>query len=107
LAKIFVIIGLTLSVYEFGGIKTIHQFLELGIAAGILMGTYLMAKDNIQGYFWLMLGNVSCASLMGLEAFYLLMVQQIISLIFVTDAYLVRRRISIGKFANCRQQTNA
>jgi hypothetical protein len=91
IAKLSVLVGLFLSVYEFGGIKNLSQFLELGIAAGFLMGTYLMAKDNAQGYLWLMLGNVSCASLMGTEGFYILMTQQLVSLGFVTDAFLVRR----------------
>lgn len=93
IARLSVLIGLSLSFYEFGGIKTINQILEIGIAAGFLMGTYMMAKDKAQGYFWLMLGNVSCASLMGLEGFLVLMAQQMVSLIFVTDAYLVRRKI--------------
>ena len=52
----------------------------------------MMAKDNIQGYLWLMLGNISCASLMGIEGFFILMIQQLVSLIFVTDAFLVRRK---------------
>ena len=98
IAKLSVLIGVVLSVHEFGGIKTPHQFLELGIAAGFLMGTYMMAKDNVHGYFWLMLGNISCASLMGMEGYFILMIQQLVSLIFVTDAFLVRRRkCTIGK----------
>ena len=90
-AKLSVLVGFALSVYEFGGIKNLSQFLELGIAAGFLMGTYMMAKDNAQGYLWLMLGNVTCASLMGIESFYILMIQQMVSLCFVSDAFLVRR----------------
>lgn len=98
IAKLSVLFGIVLSLYEFGGIKTPNQFLELGIAAGFLMGTYMMAKDNVQGYFWLMLGNVSCASLMGIEGFFILMIQQLVSLIFVADALLVRRKkYTIGK----------
>ena len=92
ISKAGVFIGLTLSIYEFGGLTTTNQFLELGIAAGFLIGTYLMAKDNVQAYIWLMIGNVSCASLMGLEGFYILMIQQLISLIFVTDAFINRRK---------------
>ena len=96
-AKLSVLIGLALSFYEFGGIKTLNQALELGIAAGFLMGTYMMAKDKVQGYFWLMLGNVSCASLMGLEGFFVLMAQQTVSLFFVTDAYLARTQTLISE----------
>ena len=95
LSIVFVLTGLMISAYEFGGIKTIYQFLELGIAAGFLMGTYMMAKDKIQGYLWLMLGNVSCATLMGMEGFLILMTQQLISLLFVTDAYIVRKKAII------------
>lgn len=91
LAKLSVVFGLALSLYEYGGITDISQVLELGIAAGFLLGTYLTAKDSPQGYLWLMLGNVSCSSLMGLEGFYILMVQQLVSLIFVVDAFVVSR----------------
>ncbi len=92
ISKISVLVGLALSVYEFGGIKNLSQLLELGIAAGFLMGTYMMAKDNAQGYLWLMLGNVSCASLMGIEGYFIFMTQQLVSLAFVTDAFLTRRK---------------
>ncbi|MDX1285754.1 MAG: hypothetical protein R3182_12110 [Draconibacterium sp.] len=92
ISKISVLVGLALSVYEFGGIKNLSQLLELGIAAGFLMGTYMMAMDNAQGYLWLMLGNVSCASLMGIEGYFIFMTQQLVSLAFVTDAFLTRRK---------------
>jgi len=91
IARIAIVSGLALSIYDHGGIKT-TQILELGIAAGFLMGTYLMAKDLSQGYFWLMLGNVTCSTLMGIEGYYVLMVQQLVSLIFVADAYLIRKK---------------
>lgn len=92
LARFSVVIGLVLSFYEFGGITTLTQVFELCIAAGFLMGTYLMAKDRIHGYFWLMLGNVSCSALMGIEGYYILMLQQAVSLFFVVDAYRTRHR---------------
>lgn len=91
IAKLSVIVGLTLSVGEFGGIKHVSQFLELGMSAGYLMGTHMTAKDNAQGYPRLMLGNVSCASLMGMEGFYILMTRQLVFLGWVTDAFFVRR----------------
>jgi len=92
LARFSVVIGLGASLHEFGGITTLGQVFELAIAAGFLMGTYLMAKDNIRGYFWLMLGNVSCAALMGLQGYWILSAQQLVSLIFVIDACCSRRR---------------
>jgi len=97
IAKLSVLVGFASSVHEFGGIKHLGQFIELGITAGFLMGTYMMAKDKAQGYLWLMLGNVSCASLMGIEGFYILMTQQLVSLGFVTDAFLVRRKKNISE----------
>ncbi|WP_320169403.1 hypothetical protein [Maridesulfovibrio sp.] len=93
LAKASVAVGLGISLYEYGGLTDTTQLLELGIAAGFLLGTYMMAQDDQQGYLWLMLGNVSCAALMGLQGFYILMAQQLISLIFVIDAFLIRRKI--------------
>jgi len=35
---------------------------------------------------------VSCASLMGIEGFFILMTQQLVSLAFVIDAFLARRK---------------
>jgi hypothetical protein len=92
LAKLMILIGLGLSLYEFNGLATLNQFLELGIAAGFLMGTYLLAKSNPQGYFWLKAGNISAALLMMRQGYFLLMAQQVISLSLVIDAYRVQRR---------------
>ncbi|QJB56836.1 hypothetical protein [Pseudodesulfovibrio sp. zrk46] len=90
LAKFSIFAGLGLSIHEYGGITNISQFLELGIASGFLIGTYLMARNSQHGYPWLMLGNISCAALMGLEGYFILMGQQLVSLVFVVDAYVVR-----------------
>lgn len=96
LAKLMIIIGLGLSFYDFGGLATLNQFLELGIAAGFLMGTYLLAKSKPQGYFWLTVGNISAALLMMRQGYFLLMTQQFISLSLVIDAYRVQRRKAKG-----------
>jgi len=92
LAKLTIMIGLGLSFYDFGGLTTLNQFLELGIAAGFLMGTYFLAQNKPQGYFWLMVGNISAALLMMRQGYFLLMMQQSISLIIVIDAYLAQYR---------------
>ncbi len=92
LAKVCVFAGLGLSLYEYGGITELSQILELGIASGFLLGTYFMARDSQNGYLWLVLGNISCAALMYLQGYYILMVQQLASLVFVLDAYLIRLR---------------
>ena len=97
LARFAVVAGLGASLLDFGGITTISQVIELAIAAGFLMGTYLLAKDRMHGYFWFMLGNVSCALLMGIQGYLILMLQQMVSLGFVIDAYRMRRRNRTGR----------
>lgn len=95
LAKLCVFAGLGLSLYEYGGITNVSQLLELGIASGFLVGTYLMAHNSRHGYLWLILGNMSCAALMGLEGYYILAGQQLFSLVFVTDAYVIRSKSNL------------
>ncbi len=107
IAKMSVFGGIVLSIYEFGGINTINQILELGIASGFLMGTYLLAKDRIAGYFWIMEGNVCCSALMGIEGFYFLMVQQVVSLVFVTDACLTKYKATGGKLFMVKKRNSA
>jgi len=91
-AKLALVIGLGLSLYDLGGLTTLNQLLELGITSGFLMGTYLLSKEKSYGYFWLMVGNITCAWLMGIQAHWLLLAEQTISLGFVFDAYWVQRR---------------
>ena len=92
LARFAVVFGLAASLYDFGGITTLTQVLELCVAAGFLIGTYLSAKNNVNGYFGFMLGNIGCAALMGCQGYFIFMAQQLASLVFVIDAYRVRRR---------------
>lgn len=86
-AKATTVIGIGLSLYQFGGITSIRQVFELGIATGFLFGTYYLAHQKPSGYLWFILGNLSCALLMGVQGIYIMMGQQILSLIFVFDAY--------------------
>ena len=92
LAQVCIVFGIGISVSDNGGFTLATQYLELGVTAGFLLGTYFMAKQKSSGYLWLMLGNVSCAALMGLQGYYLLMVQQTVSLVFVTDGYRTQKR---------------
>jgi hypothetical protein len=92
LARFSVVFGLAASLYDFGGITTLTQVYELCVAAGFLIGTYLSAKNNVNGYYGFMLGNLSCAALMGSQGYHILMAQQLVSLAFVADAYRARRR---------------
>ncbi len=87
-----VVLGLVLSCWDYGGIRTLNQILELLIAAGFLLGTYLTARQRLDGYYWLMLGNVTCAALMGRQGYVILAIQQLVSLGFVIDAWCARKR---------------
>ena len=91
LSQVMIVLGLGLSLYDFGGLTTFNQVIELGIAAGFLLGTYLLAKSKPQGYFWLLVGNISAASLMGRQGYYLLMTQQLVSFFLVLDAWRYQR----------------
>lgn len=96
-SKLMIFIGLGLSFYDFGGLVTFNQFLEMGIAAGFLFGTYFLAKYKSQGYIWLAVGNISAALLMLRHGYYLLATQQIVSLGLVSDAYKIQRRKAIAQ----------
>lgn len=92
LARLMIVIGLGMSFYDFGGLVTFNQCLEIGIAAGFLFGTYFMAKSIPEGYLWLAVGNICAAWLMLRHGYYLLGGQQMISLGLVLDAYRVQYR---------------
>jgi len=92
IARIFILFGISYSLYDFGGITTINQILEIGIVSGFLIGTYLLAKKKENGYLWFMLMNISNTFLMYIENYPWLMLQQIISLAFVVDAYIMNKK---------------
>jgi len=78
--------------YDFGGITTISQVLEMGVMAGFLLGSYLLAKRNPIGWLWFMLMNGSMATLMAIQTKPILVVQQVVSLCFVIYGYLRARK---------------
>ncbi|MDH3353875.1 MAG: hypothetical protein OEL79_01525 [Chromatiales bacterium] len=79
--------GVFISVQHYGGITSISQFLEIGVTLGFLMGSYLMTQHNSNGYLFFVLMNLSMASLMFLQDKNILMVQQLVSLLFVIYGY--------------------
>lgn len=91
-ALVCIAFGFAKSLYHYGGLKTISQFLEIGLVTGFLVGTYLLAKERSWGYLWFILMHISCGWLMWIQGYPWLFLQQVISLAFIADAYLVARR---------------
>ena len=77
------IFGVCYSIYDYGGLTSVSQFLEIGVMLGFLMGSYLLAKNNFYGWTFFMLMNCSMASLMFIQDKHLLAIQQMVSLCFV------------------------
>lgn len=85
-------LGFGFSIYDFGGITTLNQVLEITMVVGFLVGTYLLAKKKPGGYLWYVLMNISCAYLMRIQGYPWLFLQQCISLFFVGNAYITTQR---------------
>ncbi len=86
------VLGLIYSLYDFGGITTVNQGLELGINAGFFVGVHFLAREKPVGYLWFVLMNGSNAVLQYIQGYPLLCFQQIISVGFVVDAYIMQKR---------------
>jgi len=81
------VVGVANSLYVHSGLTSFSQFLEIGVMFGFLLSGYYMAKGNPSGWLYFMLGNSSMALLMLIENVPILMVQQLISLVFVVYGY--------------------
>ncbi|MFA5945671.1 MAG: hypothetical protein WC802_02055 [Patescibacteria group bacterium] len=92
LAFICVPLGFVYSLYDFHGLNTLKQWLEIGLVAGFLIGTYQLAKEHPGGYLWYVLMHISCGYLMWVESYPWLLLQQLVSLGFIADAYLTQRQ---------------
>lgn len=89
-ARISAVCGIGYSVYHFGLMTNLTQWYELGGVVGFLIGTYRLAKNHLDGYVWFMLMNASVGLLMYKQGYTVLGIQQLLSLIFVIDAYKVK-----------------
>ena len=90
----FIILGTVYSIYDYGGLKSLVQFLETGVMIGFLLGSYLLAKKNISGWLFFILMNVSMGILMFLQQKSILVLQQGVSLCFVVYGYLTALKAS-------------
>lgn len=88
----FLVLGISYSIYDYDGITTISQLLELGIIAEYLIGGYLLAKENPNGWIWYMIMNFSTFCLMAMQAKYIMAGQQLISQYFVIAGYIKARK---------------
>lgn len=82
--------GLACSLYDFGGLHTSNQWLEIGLTLGFLIGTNDLAVGRARGYLWYILMHVACGALMWIQNSPWLVAQQAISLVFIIDAYRTR-----------------
>ena len=84
--------GVSYSLYDYGGLTSGSQLLEIGVMVGFLVGSYLLAKKNSKGWLFFMLMNISMASLMLLQNKPLLTIQQLVSLSFVIYGFTLATR---------------
>ena len=79
--------GLTVSLYDFGGIKTWNQALEITMDVSFFAGVYFLGKKKPSGYLWFISMLASNAGLQYIKGATLLAYQQILSMAFIIDAY--------------------
>ena len=88
----FIILGSVYSIYDYGGLRSVSQFLEIGVMIGFLLGSYLLAKNRTCGWLFFMLMNASMGTLMLLQDKPILAFQQGVSLCFVIYGFLIATR---------------
>jgi nicotinamide riboside transporter PnuC len=88
------VFGVGYSLYDYGGITSSSQLLEIGVMIGFLLGSYLLARKNPSGWLFFMLMNTSMAALMFIQHKPLLSVQQLVSLCFVIYGFTVALKTS-------------
>ncbi len=84
----FIIFGTSYSIYEYYGITSISQFLEIGVMIGFLLGSYLLAKNKTYGWLFFMLMNGSMGTLMIIQSKPILGIQQAVSFCFVVYGFI-------------------
>ena len=92
LALLCIPLGFGYSFYDFGGLNTLNQWLEVALTGSFLIGTYRLAKERRDGYLWYIAMHVSCGWLMLAQDYFWLLIQQIVSLVFIIYAYNEARK---------------
>ncbi len=91
-----ILLGTGYSIHDYGGIVSISQLLEIGVMVGFLLGSYLLAKNNIKGWLFFILMNGSMGTLMLIQNKPILGIQQGLSLCFVFYGFFIAYRNRIG-----------
>ena len=81
-------LGVGYSLYDYGGLTSVTQALEVGAVVGFLGGTYLLAKAKRSGWLLFVFMNASVALLMLIQDIPVLVAQQLLSLCFSTFGYI-------------------
>ena len=89
----FILFGTGCSLYDYGGLTSISQLLELGVMIGFLLGSYLLAKSRTSGWLLFMLMNGSMGTLMLIQNKPILACQQVVSLCFVVYGFVAATKI--------------
>ncbi|NNL43576.1 MAG: hypothetical protein HKO79_13900 [Desulfobacterales bacterium] len=85
----FILFGTSYSLYDYRGITSISQLLEIGVMIGFLLGSYLLAKNKTYGWLFFMLMNLSMGTLMIIQNKPILAIQQAVSFCFVVYGFII------------------
>jgi hypothetical protein len=96
----FIIFGTSYSLYDYGGITSISQVLEIGVMIGFLLGSYHLAKNKASGWLFFMIMNGSMGTLMTIQNKPILAIQQAVSLCFVVYGFITAIRVSRAQVAH-------
>jgi len=79
---VLIAVGSAFSIYDFGGLNSLSQVLEIFVTIGYLRGVYLLAEKNRRGWYYFLLMNGSMAILTGIQGKHVMMFFQVASLYF-------------------------
>lgn len=99
----FIVLGTGYSLYDYGGITSLTQVLEIVVMIGFLTGSYLLAKNVTCGWLFFMLMNGSMGTLMMIQNKPILALQQIISLCFVVYGFMTA--VKFNRIENALKQS--
>ena len=84
----FIVFGTGYSLYDYRGITSFSQLLEICVMIGFLLGSFLLAKSRTSGWVLFMLMNGSMGTLMVVQNKPILAFQQAASLCFVVYGFV-------------------